>query len=357
MERFIINGLKDNNRMSTQDLLQLIQEKIKAGVTDFEVNACGQHDIGGASWSREGKYLNFLVRNPGQRVGAMGMAGTTITVEGSVPADTGWLNSGAEIIIKGDCGDTASHCSASVEIYVAGRVGARSGALMKHDPKFKTPEFWVLKNTGSFSFEFMGGGIAVVCGLDCEDLPSVLGERSCVGMVGGVIYVRGKINDIDTCVKVESLDKNDIEFLNSGLKRFLDKIEMQEKLHYLTNWTEWKKILPKSKTTKQTNKTVKEFHKENWIKGGLFGEFMQDIGDVNELCGVGNSRVRFPKWDKDICIDCGMCAKKCPQNAILKSNSEYISLDNKCIGCGICSAVCPKNAWSMQNNNLEIGDN
>ena len=30
-----------------------------------------------------------------------------------------------------------------------------------------------------------GGGIAVVCGYGREDLPSVLGDRACVGMVGG----------------------------------------------------------------------------------------------------------------------------------------------------------------------------
>ena len=170
MERFKIETLNNENRMSTQTLLQLIQTKIKEGYTDFEINACGQHNIGGACWAiDETKGLNFLIRNAGQRVGAMGMKGTKILVEGSVPADTGWLNSGAEIIVKGDCGDTAAHCAASGEIFVAGRVGARSGALMKHDPRYNSPEFWVLKNTGSFSFEFMGGGIAVVCGYDCAE--------------------------------------------------------------------------------------------------------------------------------------------------------------------------------------------
>ena len=51
---------------------------------------------------------------------------------------------------------------------------------MKKDPKFVAPELWVLGSTGSFSFEFMGGGIAVVCGLNCENLSSVLGDRACV---------------------------------------------------------------------------------------------------------------------------------------------------------------------------------
>ena len=67
---------------------------------------------------------------------------------------------------------------------------------MKHDPKYPAPEFWVLKNTGSFSFEFMGGGTAVVCGWDCDDLESVLGSRSCVGMVGGTVYVRGSVTHL-----------------------------------------------------------------------------------------------------------------------------------------------------------------
>ncbi len=41
----------------------------------------------------------------------MGMAGTEIVIEGSAPADVGWLNSGAEIILKGDGGDTTAHCA------------------------------------------------------------------------------------------------------------------------------------------------------------------------------------------------------------------------------------------------------
>ena len=165
-----IETLKDNNRMSTQELLQTINEKIQEGVTEFEIEACGQHDIGGSSWSKDGKPLTFYIKNPGQRVGAMGTDAATIVVEGSAPADIGWLNAGAKIIVKGDGGDTAAHCAAGGKIYVGGRVGTRSGALMKHDPKFEPPEFWVLKNTGSFSFEFMGGGIAVICGYDCENL-------------------------------------------------------------------------------------------------------------------------------------------------------------------------------------------
>jgi len=158
-----IKGIIDGQRQSTQQLLQEVYKYLNEGYTEFDITASGQHDIGGPLWS-DGKILKFNVKNPGQRVGCMGMNGTQIIVEGSTPADAGWLNAGAEIIIKGDGGDTTAHCAASGKIYVSGRVGTRSGALMKHDPKFSAPEFWTLKNTGSFSFEFMGGGVAVVCG-------------------------------------------------------------------------------------------------------------------------------------------------------------------------------------------------
>ena len=221
-----ISGFNDSNiRISTQELLQQIYVALDKGETDFEILSSGHHDIGGPFWSVEGKPLKFRVKNPGQRVGAFGLAGTQIIVEGSTPADAGWLNAGAELIIKGDSGDTTAHCAASGKIFVAGRVGTRSGSLMKHDPAFPAPELWVLKNTGSFSFEFMGGGTAIVCGIDCEERDSVLGERSCMGMVGGTVYVRGPVNNLPEEVWMLDLNAADIDFLSAGLPVFLKNIE------------------------------------------------------------------------------------------------------------------------------------
>ena len=74
-----------------------------------------------------------------------------------------------QVIVKGDAGDTAGHCAAGGIIYIGGRAGTRSGSLMKRDPLCEPPELWVLrKAVGSFSFEFMGGGCAVVCGHDSQ---------------------------------------------------------------------------------------------------------------------------------------------------------------------------------------------
>lgn len=356
MKTVKINTIENNERMSTQNLLQLIEEKIGEGYTNFEIKACGQHDIGGSAWAKDPKKeLNFKITNPGQRVGAMARKGTNIYVDGSVPADVGWLNSGANIIVNGDCGDTAAHCAASGKIYVSGRVGTRSGALMKFDPKFEAPQFWVLKNTGSFSFEFMGGGIAVICGYDCAGIQSVLGNRSCVGMVGGTIYCRGQIQGIANCVKIEKLNNDDKTFLKSGMKDFLSAIDKKGLSDTLLDFTEWQKITPITPDEKQKTITVKEFKQSEWIKGGIFGDFIDDDLIVYDLVSTGKGRLKEPVWNKDLCVNCELCIKNCPNNAISKTdNNQYSSNDNKCIGCSICSAVCPKNAWTMKNNNKEI---
>ncbi len=348
-----IKALNKNERMSTQELLQTIYAKIDKGYTDFEIEALGQHDIAGAVFTKnQKKNLNFKITNPGQRVGAMALDGTNIVVEGSAPADVGWLNSGATITVKKDAGDTASHCAAGGKIYIGGRVGTRSGALMKHDPKFEPPEFWVLKNTGSFSFEFMGGGSAIICGYECENLNSVLGNRSCVGMVGGTIYFRGNVSGLASCVEIVKLNKKDMEFLKEGMKDFLKHIEREDLYSKLTKFSQWKKIVPNTNKEKDKKISLQEFVQKEWFKGGLFGDLVEDDGEVYSLAQCNERRLRIPKWDKKLCINCSLCLNNCPQKAIKKEGKKYYSEDNLCIGCSICAAVCPKKAWSMENQIL-----
>ena len=42
-----IDSIENNKRLSTQQLLQLIYQKMDEGYTQFKINACGQHNIGG----------------------------------------------------------------------------------------------------------------------------------------------------------------------------------------------------------------------------------------------------------------------------------------------------------------------
>lgn len=345
-----IATLDDRKRMSTRELLLLISDAVAKGEHDFFISASGQHDIGGPLWSIDGQPLNFEVSNPGQRVGGMCLPGTRVVVNGSAPADAGWLNSGGEVIVKGDAGDTTGHCAAAGRIAIGGRCGTRTGALMKHDPLCEPPELWILKNTGSFSFEFMGGGKAVVCGHDCLALDSVLGERPCVGMVDGVVYFRGQCPLLPDEAKLEELDGEDREFLEKGLRRFLTDINQHSLLRDLSIWKHWRKIVPSGKSTRTLEPDITGFHKERWFEKGIF-EGDPDHSVLTGLVPQGSFRLRLPEWENGSqCADCRECLKNCPQHAIKRRDEPlvYSVLREKCIGCGFCAIVCPESVWKIR---------
>ena len=54
MKKIIETVKEEDNRISTQALMQEIWEGIEEGCNDFEIKACGQHDIGGSVWSKNG---------------------------------------------------------------------------------------------------------------------------------------------------------------------------------------------------------------------------------------------------------------------------------------------------------------
>ncbi len=349
-----ISGFDENNqRISTQQLLQKIYAALEAGDTDFDVLASGHHVIGGPLWTEDGTPLKFTVKNPGQRVGAFGLEGTEIVINGPAPADVGWLNAGATLVLKGDGGDTTAHCAASGKIYVAGRCGTRTGSLMKHDPAHTPPELWVLKNTGSFSFEFMGGGIAVVCGVDSEQFSSVLGDRGCVGMVGGTIYVRGPVQGLSSDVWQLDLDEGDRRFLSENLPVFLDKIEKTTLLETLGDFSQWKKIVAKTYQERQSVERIsmREYRLGKWVEGGIFGDVVQD--DYEQVAGfvnTGDGRLKIPHWQNKSYA--APCQASCPTGiptqdriALLRQGKVLEALElvlrYSPFPASVCGQVCP----------------
>ncbi|MGD9847622.1 MAG: FAD-dependent oxidoreductase [Desulfuromonas sp.] len=353
MAAFIKGFDEQNRRISTQNLLQQIYAALEQGETDFEVFASGHHDIGGPLWTADGQPLRFHVKNPGQRVGSFGLDGTDIVVEGSAPADAGWLNAGATLTIKGDSGDTTGHCAASGKIFVAGQVGTRSGSLMKHDPAFEPPELWVLKKTGSFSFEFMGGGIAVVCGVDYEQAESVLGDRACMGMVGGTVYVRGPVAGLSDDVWLLDLDAGDQEFVLRGLADFLARVDRAELLARLSDMTSWKKIVAKTYAERQARGRIslRDFRLGKWVEGGIFGDIVQDdYRHVAQLVNSGNDRLKIPHWlEKRYAAPCqSACPSFIPTQDRLRLLREgkqaealQLVLQYSPFPASVCGMVCP----------------
>lgn len=347
-----LTTVHEHQRLSTQDLLLRIEEAVERGETDFVIEASGQHDIGGPLWNREGRPLRFVVTNPGQRVGGMCMPDTEVIVNGPAPADVGWLNAGGRIIVRGDAGDTAGHCAAAGRIYIGGRAGTRSGSLMKHDPLYEAPELWVLQSVGSFSFEFMGGGKAVVCGWNSQTLSSVLGERPCVGMVGGVIYVRGPLGDLPPDVAVHPLDEDDIAFLDAGLEAFLDAVERPRLRRELTVWKHWRKILPAphAADSHEGLPDMHDFRRNRWVENGIFSDVFPDDFSVRGLVVHDADRLRRPVWEN--ARHDAPCEHACPAgipsqrrfNLLRQGRVDEalrLVLEHSPFPASVCGHVCP----------------
>lgn len=57
----------------------------------------------------------------------------------------------------------------------------------------------------------------------------------------------------------------------------------------------------------------------------------------------------MPQYDKDKCVNCGACVKKCEKksvNALQTVNYKVERNEGKCIGCGECVLNCPTGAWT-----------
>lgn len=64
---------------------------------------------------------------------------------------------------------------------------------------------------------------------------------------------------------------------------------------------------------------------------------------VNKRCSAGVCKNLTTYYiDKEACIGCGICARKCPVDAITGSSKEpHVIYEEKCTVCGNCFTVCP----------------
>ena len=242
---------------------------------------------------------------------------------------------------------------ASGKIFVGGRAGTRSGSLMKHNPLYDAPEFWVLKSCGSFSFEFMSGGIGVICGYDCTSGESVMGDRSCVGMVGGTLYFRGPVSGVSKKdVKILPLAAADIAFLEGGMEQFLSYIDRPGLRAELSQWAEWQKIVPLTydERPKKANSDLCSFRNHQWVEGGIFGDVCTDDYKVVGLVASGLFRQRVPVWENERYS--APCEYNCPAsiptqkrfNLLREGNIDEayrLVLDYTPFPGSVCGSVCP----------------
>ena len=82
-------------------------------------------------------------------------------------------------------------------------------------------------------------------------------------------------------------------------------------------------------------------------------EYKEHIVDKRCPAGVCKNLTSY-SIDRDTCIGCGACARKCPVNAIEgELKKPHIIDSDKCIKCGTCFTVCPSGAVKIGGGLIE----
>ncbi|MCG6552526.1 MAG: FAD-dependent oxidoreductase [Candidatus Magnetominusculus sp. LBB02] len=360
----VIKGTIDGGRVPSRLLEEEIQRAVEGGQHDITVIADGQHGIGGRIWPRQSGVTITVEGQAGQRLGSMGMFGTQILLKGSASDDVGWLNCGANITVLGDVTNGAHNAAAQGKLYVQGGGGARCDTMTKHNPKFNPPESWYFRDVGDTFAEFKAGGIAVVCGVNPRNPQNILGYRPCVGMVGGVIYYRGKIDSSYSQGDVRLLDLSDQDWqwLNENLKIYLKAIDREKHYEELSARESWKKLLPYTAQERAKRSTVKmtmaAFRKDIWEntdkqgvgKGGIFAEYVTHPLTPLPYITTGNDRRFRPEWrNARYAPPCqGACPSDIPTQrraALIRAEKTQEALElilqYSPLPATVCGEICP----------------
>ncbi len=315
---YCISGTEDGLRVESRILEERIQAAVRKGIRKFEINATGQHGIGGRLWiSKEEPISMTITGSPGQRVGSKGFPGTTIEIMGAASDDVGWLNAGAEIIVHGNASNGVCNAMAQGKVFIAGNIGSRGMTMTKTNPRFDPPELWVLGSVGDYFAEFMAGGTAVVCGHEAQSPQNVLGYRPCVGMVGGRIFVRGSIDGFSQAdALMESIDDESWAWLTENISAYLKKIKRTRLLKRLTRREEWQLLRAKTPFEKKgkVRRSMTDFRAKVWDaelgRGGMIGDLTDLDRSPIPLIVHGDLRRKVPVWENRKYM--APCQASCP---------------------------------------------
>ncbi len=146
---------------------------------------------------------------PGNDLGAF-MDGPIITVRGNAQDGCGNTMNSGEIIVHGHAGDIIGLSARGGKIFVKEGVGYRAGIHMKEYGD-KKPVLVIGDTAQDFVGEYMAGGILILLGLNLKPGQNHQANYIGTGMHGGVIYLRGSVNDFQLGkeIGVSELDEKD----------------------------------------------------------------------------------------------------------------------------------------------------
>jgi glutamate synthase domain-containing protein 3 len=201
-----------------RDLNDDLREAISNGTRRIELrNVYGQRYIG--------TDLNVPVEieifgTPGNDLGAF-MNGPRIIVRGNAQDGCGNTMNEGEIIIHGHAGDIIGLAARGGKIFVREDVGYRAGIHMK-EYQGRKPVLVIGGTAQDFAGEYMAGGVMVLLGLTLAEGEPHKARFIGTGMHGGVIYLRGSVEEhqLGKEVGVAELEDSDKQLLKGYVGEF-----------------------------------------------------------------------------------------------------------------------------------------
>ena len=226
-----------------RDLNAKIRAAVAAGADKIDlVNVNGQYFIGDGI----NRPVTITISGvPGNDLGAF-MNGATIVVKDNGQDNIGNTMNAGRVIVHGHAGDVLGYGMRGGRIHILKDVGYRVGIHMKSYDENK-PVLIAGGKAGDFFGEYMAGGVLILLGMFTDDPHKAKhGFRFGTGMHGGVIYVRGQVDEakLSQEVGVFELSKEDRKELEGYLKDYCKdfKLDLKEVLK-----EKFVKVLPKSK--------------------------------------------------------------------------------------------------------------
>jgi glutamate synthase domain-containing protein 3 len=204
-----------------------LRQAALAGQSRLEVrNVHGQRYIG---TNLAGPVCLEVFGTPGNDLGAF-MDGPTIVVHGNAQDGCGNTMNDGQIVVHGRAGDIAGLSARGGKIFIRDSVGYRVGIHMK-EYEGKRPYLVVGGTAQDFLGEYMAGGVLVVLGLELQEGEPHRARFIGTGMHGGVIYLRGQVEEhqLGREVGVADLNADDRTTLENLVSEFCRHFGRDEK--------------------------------------------------------------------------------------------------------------------------------
>jgi glutamate synthase domain-containing protein 3 len=192
-----------------RDLNTLLRALGNNGAEKIEVrNVYGQRYIG----TNLNKKMDIdIYGTPGNDLGAF-MNGPTIVVHGNAQDCCGNTMNDGLIIIHGHAGDVTGYSMRGGKLFIRDDAGYRVGIHMKGYRDMQ-PCLVVGGTARDFLGEYMAGGVMLILGLSLRKEEKHRARFVGTGMHGGVIYVRGEVENLGKEVQASDVNEEDMRLI------------------------------------------------------------------------------------------------------------------------------------------------